>query len=309
MKRTIYSDETIACLKIGVIVALILVLFFAVAFYLSHQHLEQLRTELETAAQKTRLVQTMRSELLASAEAEKSSVMAGTDEASKEFAAQSMEASRDVEKARVAFASFLDKGSTVAERFDDFSRCWMRLQKIDKEVLSLAVQNTDLKALRLSFGPAAIAIRHMDKALDSLMDSAALQPDENEVIRRAAEALTDALRIYALEAPHIADATDAGMDGIETTMNLLDKQVADSLDRLDGLTKGPDRQRVGEAENAYRDFQTTNAKIISLSRENSNVRSIGESLGQKRKAMALCLDSLTALQDAIQDEVRFRATR
>ena len=122
---------------------------------------------------------------------------------------------------------------------DHFTACWEKLRGIDKEVLSLAVQNTNLKAFRLCFGPAAVAIRHMEEALNELMDwAAASHPDKAVIIRPASKALTDALDIYTLEAPHIAETTDAGMDAIELNMKQFDEKVNVALGRLDALVGG-----------------------------------------------------------------------
>jgi hypothetical protein len=76
------------------------------------------------------------------AEAEKSAVMADTDEASQAFAEQSMQAAHNLEKARRELEPLLGDNSQQAHLFREFSRCWEQLQAIDQEVLSLAVQNT-----------------------------------------------------------------------------------------------------------------------------------------------------------------------
>jgi hypothetical protein len=44
------------------------------------------------------------------------------------------------------------------------------------------------------------------------------------------------------------------------------------------------------------------ARIVALSRDNTNVRSLALSLNQKRRSLALCLDALGALKQAILEE-------
>jgi hypothetical protein len=51
-----------------------------------------------------------------------------------------------------------------------------------------------------------------------------------------------------------------------------------------------------------------NAQIVTLSRRNTNVRSLALSLGQKRMVAAACDDSLRALQDTLSKR-GFSATR
>lgn len=309
MERPFHSNNGITHLQVGVAISLAFLLFFVASFFLSQDDSNRIRTEFERSAKKTQLVQIMRSEILASAEAEKSSVMADTDEASKAFAEQSMQASQNMEKARIDIEALIEKNSKEAKLFDDFSSCSDRLREIDQEVLSLAVQNTNLKALRLSFVPAAGAIRHMEEVLNQLIDSVVSYPDAAGLIRLASKALTGALNIHTLQAPHIAETTDAGMDAIEANMKQLDEQVLDALNRLDALVGESGKPAIDEAWKSYRDFQAINAEIIDLSRRNSNVRSFAVSLGQKRITMAQCLDLLNALRDAVQEGVAFKATR
>src|SRR4030095_15348406 len=141
--------------------ALILLLSFLVVFLVRHEDANRFQSAFERSVQKLQLVQAMSRDLLAAAEAEKSAVMAETDEASQAFAAQSIQASQHVEQARRALESLLERQRQEAHLFQEFRRCWAMLQEIDREVLALAAQNTNLKAFRLSFGPAAAAISAM----------------------------------------------------------------------------------------------------------------------------------------------------
>ena len=145
-----------------------------------HEDSNWLQSAFERSVQKLQLIQAMSRDLLASAEAEKSAVMADTDEASQAFAEQSVQASHNVEEARRELEPLLGGNRQEAHLFREFSRCWDKLQEIDREVLSLAVQNTNLKALRLSFVPAAEAMRPMEDALNQLMDVVSSSPDAVE---------------------------------------------------------------------------------------------------------------------------------
>jgi hypothetical protein len=49
-------------------------------------------------------------------------------------------------------------------------------------------------------------------------------------------------------------------------------------------------------------------EVISLSRENTNVKSLELSLGKKRMISAQCEETLSALQEAIRSRT-FKATR
>jgi Four helix bundle sensory module for signal transduction len=309
MESASHSNKGITSLQIGFAISLAFLLIFIVAFFMSHEHSNRLKTEFEKSTKKIQLVQIMKSDILASAEAEKSSVMADTDETSKAFAEQSMQASQNVEKARIEFESLIEKNGKEAKLQDDFNSCWEKLREADRESLSLAVQNTNLKAFRLSFGPAATGIRRMETALNQLMDSVVSYPNASRIERLASKALTGALNIYTLQAPHIAETTDTGMDGIEKKMKQFDEQVHDALSRLDALVIDSGKNLVGKAWKSYQDFQTINAEIIDLSRRNSNIRSFVLSLGKKRNTMVQCLDLLNALQDGVQKDATSIATK
>jgi hypothetical protein len=55
-------------------------------------------------------------------------------------------------------------------------------------------------------------------------------------------------------------------------------------------------------------FEKINAELVTLSRRNSNVRSLALSLGRKRTVTALCDDQLRALEEALAKHA-FSATR
>jgi hypothetical protein len=304
-----HLDKGLTGMQVGVAIALVLLLSCLVAFLLRHEDVDWLQSAFERSVQKLRLLQTMSHDLLASAEAEKSAVMAETDDASQAFAAQSMQASHNVEKARRAFAPLLGGNRQEARLFQEFSSCWERLQEIDREVLSLAVQNTNLKALRLSFVPAADAIRRMEHACNHLMEVAAASPDAVHITRLAAHAAMGALNLYTLQAPHIAESTATRMDEMEAVMQRYAAQVTEALQRLHALVDEPGKPFLAAAHASYQEFQQIHAEIVDLSRQNSNVRSAALSLGQKRKTTAQCQDVLAALQETVQESMTYKATR
>lgn len=307
--RTLHANKGMTGMQVGVAIALGMLLFFIVTFLWRHEKANWLQSALARSVQKLQIVQAMSRDLLTSAEAEKSAVMADTDEASQAFAQQSVQAAQNVEKARRELEPLLEDSGQETLLFREFSRCWEQLQKIDQEVLSLAVQNTNLKALRLSFGPAADAIKRMEDALNQLMDVASASPNAVQITRLAATSITGVLNIYALQAPHIAETSATRMDAMEGVMKNLDGQVTHALHRLQTLVDEPGKPFLEAAWAAYQDFQKINTTIVDLSRQNSNIRSYAISLGQKRKRSAQCLSVLTALQEAIQQDMTFKATK
>jgi hypothetical protein len=307
--RPWHAGKGITSIQIGVAIALVLLLSFIVAFFLRHENTNWLQSSWEKFAQQLQMIQTISRNLLASVEAEKSAVMADTDEASQAFAAQSVQAAQQVEKARHDLALLLGNNNQEAHLFREFSRCWEQLQEIDREVLALAVQNTNLKALRLSFVPAAEAMKRMEAALNQLMDLVSASSHTEQIVRLASKSITGTLNLYALQAPHIAETTVTRMDEMETVMQSLEGQITDALQSLQALVEEPGKPFLDAAWASYKDFQKIHAEIITLSRQNSNIRSFAISLGQKRKYTAQCLNLLAALQEAVQQSRTSRATR
>ena len=75
------------------------------------------------------------------------------------------------------------------------------------------------------------------------------------------------------------------MDAMETRMTKDDQEVHKDLDGLAALSVFNGDTDLATAISAYARFSEVRAKIIPLSRENTNVRSLAISLNQKRKVM------------------------
>jgi hypothetical protein len=137
--RTLQADKGITSLQVGIALAVVVLLSFLVMFVVRHEDIHWPHIAFERSVKKLHLIQTMSHDLLASAEAEKSAVMAETDEASQAFAEQSIQAAHNVEKTRRELEPLLGENHQEAQLFREFSRCWDTLQEIDHEVLALAV--------------------------------------------------------------------------------------------------------------------------------------------------------------------------
>ena len=185
---------------------------------------------------------------------------------------------------------------------DEFSQLFIEFQRIDDELLKLAVQNTNLKAYALAFGPAAGSLSEMCAALSHVAAANADSPDGKKVMRLAFGAEIGALRIQTLLPPHIAEASDARMDELEALMTQEDEQVRSDLAALGALAKLSGDADLATATSRYDQFREIKRQILALSRENTNVRSLSISLNQKRKVMFSCQEALRHLEDAILEE-------
>jgi hypothetical protein len=226
-------------------------------------------------------------------------VMADTDEASVAFA-------REAEQATEAIQKDADRLSPILRRLrfwkelellEEFGTRFAEYRALDRNILDLAVENTNLKAQRLSFSAAQEAA---DAFRDSLEAVAPLDVKDTWRVRAlAATAVASAREIQALQAPHIAEADDATMTGLEKRMASSERTARSALQTLAGLIRPASRPQLAAATAALDRLMQINTQIVSLSRRNSNVRSLALSLNQKRAATASCEESLRALRDAL----------
>ena len=250
------------------------------------------------------LVSRTRLALASASEAEKSAVLAITDEDSQGYADQARAATTQAERVRLELQRLLKQGGTAreADLFTQFSEAFAEFQRVDSDLLALAVKNTNLKAYALAFGPAEQSIEEMNRALSNIVAKSTDWPESRNVALLALGAEAAVLRIQVLIAPHIAEESDKKMDELEALMNAQGRDVQKDLDGLAALPKLGGDPDLGTAASAYRRFSAVKSQILVLSRENTNVRSLSISLTQKRKVMLLCQETLAALQQAITEE-------
>ena len=226
-------------------------------------------------------------------------VMADTDEASVAFAHESEQAAQAVQQDAEALGPLLD-GLHYAEEaglLQQFMTRFADYRALDRKILDLAVENTNLKAQRLSFGPAQDAANGFKDALGGLTASTPANGWQVKAI--AAGAVATIREIQVLQAPHIADADDAVMTRMEKNMAASEAAARSALTTLAPLVQSASRPRLAAAAKALDQFMDLNAQIVALSRRNTNVRSLALSLNEKRPLTTACEDSLHALHDAL----------
>jgi hypothetical protein len=276
------------------------VLFVLVVFVLHFQP-ESVSAQLEAKTRRQEVIGQMRLHLASAVEAEKSAVLATTDQSSQTFADQARAESATVGRLQTDLSPLLKSGREKA-LLEQFLGAFAEFQRIDRELLELAVKNTNLKAYALAFGPAAEAIDDTDATLSRLLKKSAISssPNARQVMLLAADAEASALRIETLLPPHIAEESDKRMDELEARMGGEDQRAQKDMRELERLL--PADQDVESAKLHYGRFMELKARILTLSRENTNVKSLSTSLTEKRKIAALCEDSLSALEEAIVGE-------
>ena len=254
-------------------------------------------TSLERLIESRRLTSDLLVQLAKSADAGNRAVMAQTEEASAAFVREAEQAAaaiqRDAEALRPALQSLGYADET--RLLDEFEKRFAGYRTVDRTLLDLTAENTNLKAQRLSFGPASQAADALRDALGGLSGGDAAP----RVEAAAANAIAAVREIQVLQAPHIAEADDAAMTEMEKRMAAEETAARRALQSLAPLVGQAAAPRLAQATAALERFSMLNAEIVNLSRRNTNVRSLALSLDEKRKLTGPCEQSLRALVDAL----------
>jgi hypothetical protein len=246
-----------------------------------------------------RLASSLRIQFSKAADASNRAVMQVTDEASSAAAREAEQATqaagRDVETLRQILEA-LAYGDAIGH-LDAFKACLGGYRALDADILPLAVENTNIKAQRLSFGPAHEAANAFRQALDAAARLiAANRCCVEALIAKAAASLLEA---QVIQARHIAESDEAAMSQMERDMAASEAAARKAVDGLKQIGTPAAAPQLAAATAALDRFNVITAELVTLSRRNSNVRSLALSLGKKRMVTAECDDILHALDQTL----------
>lgn len=239
-----------------------------------------------------RLAADLQSDFTRANEASERAVLSDTDDVSASAArdAAALTASAATRLAELesvvralGYTAELERLAAFRGRFDEF-------QTLEREILALAVENTNLKAQRLSFGAARELGEQIATELEPLRSASGDAARDAEAVR------ANVFELLFLEARHNAEAEDAEMTRLEARAVTLVTETQARLARLNGRA---DAAQVRAATSLWERFVATHNEVIALSRRNTNVRSLALTLGRKRLVVADCEAELTALLQAL----------
>ncbi|MGN6133201.1 MAG: MCP four helix bundle domain-containing protein [Aureliella sp.] len=294
------KDKSLTLLAIGGLAALFI---FLVVYLLPKRSASE---QLASKADRLETINRMRGALAAASEAQNSAVIAGSEKDAQVFVVQARRASAELDRQltelKAALTAVGDQQelklmSRVEQTLQDF-------QRLDQQLLDLAVQNTNRKAFQLAVGPAAKLVEEMDAALSRLV---AAPPDSGsaknlQLVQLASDTRISVLRIQLLLLPHIAEETDQKMDELEAQMDKQDQKIRENFKSLRRLLPTGQDADIAEAESRFDQFDKLRPEIIRLSRANTNVRSVAIAMSERRQAMLAVQDALVPLEHAIRAE-------
>jgi hypothetical protein len=256
-----------------------------------------------------RLASSLRVQFSKAADATNRAVMAVTDEGSSAAAREAEQATQAVDRDVEALQQILKElaYSDDTRHLDAFKACFIGYRALDADILPLAVENTNIKAQRLSFGPASDAVTTFRQSLEAAARSTT-STNTCCVEALVAKANANLLEVQVIQARHIAESDDAAMSRMEAQMAASEAAAGKAVDTVKGLLPPAAAPQLAAAAAALDRFKAINAELVTLSRRNSNVRSLALSLGRKRTVTAECDDILHALEETLAKH-DFTATR
>jgi hypothetical protein len=236
-------------------------------------------------------------QLVKASDASDRAVLADSDEESVTYARQARTALQEVQTGLGELGTLLHQLGYADEsaRLDELAKTFDQYRKADEQVLALAVENTNLKAQRLSFGP----VRDAADAFRGALATFAKTVPAKERCRADGEVSRAVLAVREIQieqAPHIAEADEAAMGRMEKEMAAREVAAHDALAALGRIAK-PGSLDAATAE--LERFQTLSRDLVALSRRNTNVRSLSLALRQLPKLSAASDETLTAVEQAL----------
>lgn len=281
----------------------LLLLFFAV---LSFRAERDPATQIAFKEKRVALVNAMRLALAATSEAQNSAVMATGKQDLLSFADQARAATATLEREHRELEKLVQerRDAHEMELMNRVGQALRDFQKIDKQLLELAVQSSNHKAYSLAFGPAMKLLQEVDGALAQIVAATLESSSENkvQVLKLASDARISALRTQVLLMPHIAEESDRKMDEFEAQFAAEDQKIHENFAALSALLPPGEKSQMEMATSKYAEFEQLKTQIIKLSRANTDVKAVALALNEKRKSMLACQDALVALEHAIQAE-------
>jgi len=244
-----------------------------------------------------RLTSELRAAFLQASEASNRAVLADTDDVSAAAAKDAGDARAVVTERLASLEAVVTALGYTAETdmLGRFKSRFAEYQKLDSEILALAVENTNLKAQRLTFG----AVREMADGISAeLLQANGVAP--SAAVDAQVQAIrADVYELLFLEARHNAEADEGAMTQIEQRATAVAADARQRLTGLTGGTAGPATAALRAAASLFDRLMATHDEVIALSRRNTNVRSLALTFGRARVVAADCADELRLLQDSL----------
>jgi methyl-accepting chemotaxis protein len=260
----------------------------------------------------------LRIALLRAIRAEKNAVLSPDDKQSAQFVQLARTYSAEIEKQLPQLQDLLDATADAAERqqLDDFKRAWQAFAANQREVLDLALLNTNSRGSELIKGDVQDHLQSIDKLLVAVQARLSKLSTTEGVATDAAQLRrlyeTDTLlnrarkrsyRILNLLYDHLASIDDAEMNQLDTQLAEALTELETSLQEAKPMVDEIDRVELSQALIEAQALQKVVVQIQKLSHINSNNRCSKLTLTKTVELADQCDGALERLQQLLTAQV------
>lgn len=244
--------------------------------------------------------------LLASVRAEKNSILAPDDDRSKESANESRalfaEANGLLDRLKELVSQDRSEGQLAA--LSALGKALDSYQKVNNESLDLAIQNSNVKARSLLLGELQRQTDILGARFQAWSDQVAsnAEPDAADMARYTSiQSVTrQLLELFPNAARHIASSSDDEKAAQEKKLTELQDQIQQGL----AAASGGDAANLVEARAILSDMKSGLAKLVQLSRLDTNNRSAKISLTSFKIAVDDCVQRFAELDKLLSAEAQ-----
>lgn len=245
--------------------------------------------------------------------AQKNCIISIKDDESKRFANQSRKHEEAANQSRIELAKLIELHGSAEEKevINEFDRSWVEFQKIEKDALSLAEKNSNIKASNLLNGIMLEKLNTLESLLSPLpamMETEqTLKPDPVRVAsipkksRLISEALLQFHTLYRVLNQHNNANTELEKNPFETQWKSLERGIDEKLIALKTMSDGKDKESeaIIRATTAYGEFKDMASQVLKLSRDNTVNVSTALSMGTLRELVDSCDLALIRLKTSL----------
>jgi methyl-accepting chemotaxis protein len=299
--------------KIAILVGVLVVtgLFVAIVGVRQLRGLNsRMRDLVEIDAHAIELASTVRVELLAAVRSEKNAVLAGDDAESAANAQQARNAADKVNQVLLELNALVrdDSLALVRQDVEEFSRDWERFLDNQKEVLRLALLNTNVRGAKILReeirGRMESIVAFLDRAASASASAgvageassglgAASAPDRTAAL--AHRLMFQTLQLVDFLEQHLSAASDTEMNALDQQLAAVGKAAEDGLLELKKLLDDTGRGEFGPVLADLQAVRKAATQVQELSHVNSNLQSTQLTLTKTFEIASKCDSALERL--------------
>ena len=302
--------------KLGLIIGILLVtalLIAAVGIYQLKSLNAKVQTLVDVTVKELNTVSQIEIDLHRAVRAQKNSIISIVDDESKRYANQSRKHEEAANQSRIELAKLIEMHGSAEEKeaLNEFDRTWVEFQKIEKDVLSLAEKNSNIKASNLLNGIMIEKLNALElllSPLPAMMEAEQnVKPDPVRIAtipkksRLISEALLQLHTLYRVLNQHNNANAELEKNPFETQWKSLERSIDEKLISLKTMSDGKDKESetIARATTAYGEFKDMASQVLKLSRDNTVNLSTNLSMGTLRELVESCDLALIRLKTSL----------